>query len=169
MQAPQVFPARSPAMGLISSGMLIAALLALALVFVRHQPLNSFWPWLPLAMMLALAAVALFFAFILPTMKYVVDDSTLILRCGPFHWKITIADIRTIVERNLSWLPWSEGWKLPGYALFKIEYGDVGAVRMCATRLTKRIVVIKAGNELWGITPADVDGFIAALQLKRGG
>ena len=69
----------------------------------------------------------------------------------------------------MSWLPWSEGWKLPGYALFKIEYGDVGAVRMCATRLTRRIVVIKTGSDLWGITPADMDAFIAALQLKRGG
>ena len=58
--------------------------------------------------------------------------------------------------------------EIPGYALFKIEYGDVGQVRMCATRLTKKILVIKAGNELWGVTPADVEGFVEALRRSRG-
>ena len=168
MQAPLVFPARSPNIGLISSGLILAAATALVVVVIRYLPPKSPLQWLPLALMLGFGAVVVSFAAILPTMKYVIDSSRLILRCGPFHWEITLADIHAIVERNLSWLPWSEGWKLPGYALFKIEYGDVGQVRMCATRLTKRILVIKAGNELWGVTPADVEGFVEALRRSRG-
>jgi hypothetical protein len=39
---------------------------------------------------------------------------------------------------------------------------------MCSTALTKRILLIDTGKDLWGITPGDVEGFVAALKLKLG-
>jgi len=122
--------------------------------------------WLALALGFSVDAAAIFFAVILFTMKYFVINSHVILRCGPFRWKIPIADIRSIVEKDVGYLPISQGWKLPGYALFKIDCADVGPVRMCSTSLTKRILLIETGNDLWGITPADVEGFVAALNIK---
>jgi hypothetical protein len=100
-------------------------------------------------------------------MKYTVTDSAVIPSCGPFHWSIPISQIRAISEADLEWLPWSEGWKIPGYALFTIRYGGVDAVHMCATALRKRILLIDTGIGLWGITPADVSGFVSAVESKR--
>jgi len=85
MQAPRVFAARSPMIGLISSGVLLAAMAVLAVVAIRHKPLHTLGQWLPLLMILAFAAVVVFFAAILPTMTYLIDDSNLIFRCGPFR------------------------------------------------------------------------------------
>ena len=60
-------------------------------------------------------------------MKYTVTDSEVIAACGLFHWSIPIGQIRSISESDLDWLPWSEGWEIPGYTLFKIRYGGVDA------------------------------------------
>jgi hypothetical protein len=68
----------------------------------------------------------------------------------------------------LGYLPLSEGWKLPGYTLFKIRYGGIGPVRMCATSMTKRILVIETDTDVWGITPTDVDSFVATIRRARG-
>ena len=168
-QAGRAFRPRSFAVGLISSAVFIGAASGLAIVAARHPPPAPLLvKWLPLALLLGVDAAAIFFTAIFVTMKYFVTDSQVILRCGPFRWKIPIGDIRSIVERNVGWLPISEGWKLPGYALFKIQCADVGPVRMCSTALTKRILLIDTGKELWGMTPGDVEGFVAALNLKLG-
>jgi hypothetical protein len=71
-----------------------------------------------------------------------------------------------MTEQNLKWLPTSEGWKIPGLALFKMEYGR-GEIRMCATALAKRILVIDTESGLWGITPSDVKGFVSAVENRR--
>ena len=168
-QARKAFRPRSFVAGLISSGAFIGVLSGLAIVAARHpSPSPPIIKWLPLALALGVDAAAIFFAAIFVTMKYFVTDSEVILRCGPFRWKIAISDIRSIVERNVGWLPVSQGWELPGYALFKIQCADVGPVRMCSTALTKRILLIDTGRDLWGITPSDVAGFVAALNLKLG-
>jgi hypothetical protein len=109
-----------------------------------------------------------FFLSILPTMKYTVGDDIVVLSCGPFKWTILIRGIRSITEKDLEWLPISEGWKLPGYTLFKIRYGGIGPVRMCATALTRRILVIETDTDVWGITPTDVDSFVATIRRAGG-
>lgn len=107
--------------------------------------------------------VALFFASIYPTMKYIVRNGTIYLCCGPFRWQIPIKSVRSIVEKDLEYLPWSEGWKLPGYTLFRIRYGGIGTVRMCATAMTKRILLIQTDSDVWGITPEDTMSFVDAV------
>lgn len=163
----KAFRPRWPIVGLISSGVTVGGMSAIIIAVARHQPsANMVIKWLPLALIIAFDAAALFFGLILFTMKYFVSESQVILRCGPFRWKIPAADIRSIVEKDVGYMPVSEGWKLPGYALFNIDTADVGPVRMCSTSLTKRILLIETGKDLWGITPADVDGFVAALNMK---
>jgi hypothetical protein len=130
--------------GLLSSAVLIGVTSAAGVAILRNPPhgvVEVAGVGLALLASLGVGGAALFFAVILLTMKYVVSESQVTLRCGPFHWQIPIPDIQMIVEKNLGWLPVSEGWKLPGYALFKIECADIGSVRMCTTALTRRILL----------------------------
>ncbi len=169
IETARAFRPRSFVVGLVSSGVFIGVLSALTVIAARHQPFTHMAiKWLSLALLVGMDLAVVFFAAILVTMRYFVTDSHVILRCGPFRWTIPINDIRSIIERDVGWLPISEGWKLPGYALFKIQCADVGRVRMCGTALTKRILLIDTGKDLWGITPADVDGFVQALNMKLG-
>ncbi len=163
----QSFPARSVVVGWISSLVLLLLLSFAVFMGFRHGVSKNPAAWIVPALGAAAVAVAVFFAAILPTMHYTVSDLQLVFCCGPFHWVIPIATVRSIAERDLQWLPWSEGWKLPGYALFRISYGDMGVVRMCASSLTRRILIIETDTEVWGITPADVDGFVAAIGRGR--
>jgi hypothetical protein len=166
MPQAEVFAARSFRTAVLSSIAMVAILGSLSVPAVKHTTTNVqllFAVGIPAL----ICAAVLFFALIVPTMKYTVTDSEVIPSCGPFHWSIPIPQIRSISERDLPWLPWSEGWKLPGYALFKIRYGGVDAVHMCATALCKRILLIDTETGLWGITPADVSGFVSAVENKR--
>ena len=166
MQSVSVFPARSCLTGLLVSAVLLALLGGFSFVGLRYSP-GGFDRVIALGIPLLFGAIVLFFAAIEPSMKYTVTQSEVIPSCGPFRWTIPISGIRSIVERNLSWLPWAEGWKIPGYALFTIRYGDVGTVRMCATSMTRRVLVIETDQGLWGITPQDEKGFIAAVESRR--
>lgn len=160
-----IFRPRSSKVGWLSGTLLIAILgLSLALI-IGSAPVRGML-WIPTIGISALLCVALFFLGIYPTMTYVVGQGQLILRCGPFRWEIPARSIRSMVERDLKYMPTSEGWKLPGYTLFRIHYADVGTVRMCATALTKRILVVETDSEWWGVTPADVGSFIAAVEKE---
>lgn len=170
MREGKIFRPRLFAVGLLSSAVFVGLMLAIAVMILRDPPHGvgeMTGVGLALLGVLGVGGAALFFAVILPTMKYVVTDTLVILSCGPFRWKIQICDIQKVVEKNVGWLPISEGWKLPGYALFKIDCADVGTVRMCATSLTRRIMLIQTADDLWGITPADPEGFVAALHRKE--
>ena len=165
MQPVKVFAARSFRTAMLSSVAMIAVFGGFTAVMVLHTT-TRVQMLLGIAIPALLCAAVLFFAAIVPTMKYTVTNSEVIPSCGPFHWSIPISQIRSMSERDLEWLPWSEGWKIPGYTLFKIRYGGVDAVHMCATALRKRILLIDTESGLWGITPADVDGFVSAVQSK---
>jgi len=166
MQPAEVFAARSFRTALLSSAAIVVLVAPFSALMFQHTT-TSAQMWLAGVIPALLCAAVLFFAAIVPTMKYSVTDSEVIPSCGPFHWSIPIGQIRSISESDLDWLPWSEGWKIPGYTLFKIRYGGVDAVHMCATSLCKRILLIETETGLWGITPADVSGFVSAVESKR--
>jgi hypothetical protein len=166
MQSVSVFSARCCLTGLLMSAVLITLLGVFSFVGLRYGS-GGFNRVIALGIPLVFGAVVAFLAVIEPSMKYTVTQSEVIPSCGPFRWRIPISEIRSIVERNLSWLPWADGWKIPGYALFTIRYGDVGTVRMCATSMTRRVLVIETDQGLWGITPQDEEGFIAAVESRR--
>lgn len=167
MQPVSVFAARSSVVGLLTSAVMLILLGVFSFFGLRYggQGLDRF---IAPGIAGVFGAVVLFFAVIAPTMKYTVTDFAVIASCGPFKWTIPIDSIQSIVQKDLRWLPWSEGWKIPGLALLTIRYGDVGAVTMCSTSLTRHILVLETRNGLFGITPADEKGFVAAVESRRG-
>jgi hypothetical protein len=104
-----------------------------------------------------------------PTMRYELTDESLTLRYGPvLAYCIPLADIRSVRRRNLAISLWSS-MRLPGLALFKVPYADVGVVKMCATGAATGILLIETGREKYGLTPADEAGLVAALQARLEG
>jgi Bacterial PH domain len=160
----EVFKPRKSLWGWLSSVAVVGGLGALLVVAIRQGTPAA---WIVTGLLTVLIIPGIFFLCIYPTMKYSVGADTVILSCGPFRWLIPISNICRMREDDLQYLPKSQGWKLPGYALFRIEYGRIGMVRMCATSLTTRILLISTDTEIWGITPAGVDSFKAAI--ARGG
>lgn len=170
MREGKIFRPRSFAVGMLSSVVILGLMSTIMVEISRNPPhgtAETIGVGLALLGVVGMGGATLFFAAILPAMKYEVSESLVTLRCGPFRWHIPIGDIQTIVEKNVGWLPVSEGWKLPGYALFKISCADVGSVRMCSTALTRRILLIQTAGDIWGITPADPAGFVAALHREE--
>ena len=101
-----------------------------------------------------------------PTMRYELDQEQLTLRYGPvLTYRIPLSEIRTIRRRTLSMTIWSTV-RLPGIALFTVPYADVGNVRMCATAALNDILLIETDKKKYGLTPADEEAFVAALQSR---
>jgi hypothetical protein len=159
--------ARPSVVGWISSIVVFLLIPVVLMAGLHAKPLGTnlarvlVWP------SLALPLIAGFFLFIFPTMRYVVGNGEIKLICGPFRWTIPVSEVRNIVEKDLVYLPWSEGWKLPGYALFSMRFAKVGKVRMCATTLTHRVLLIETGKETWGISPSSVPLFLAAVKREQ--
>jgi hypothetical protein len=166
-QVLEVFKPRKSVWGWLSS-FAIVAVLGILFVFTIHKyPRGDHSAWFAFGVIIAFMIPSIFFLSIFPTMRYSVGDDIIVLSCGPFKWTILIRSIRSIAEKDLEYLPLSEGWKLPGYTLFKIRYGGIGLVRMCATAMTKRILLIETDTDVWGITPTEVDSFIATIRRTR--
>jgi hypothetical protein len=157
----RIFRPRSTPLGWASSLIVFAMLVAAPALASLNAPARG--QRVVLALMCLLPLPVLFFTAILPTMRYEVGGGEIVPRCGPFHWRISVAEIRRIREGDLEYLAWSEGWKLPGYTLFSIRYGGIGSVRMCATSMCKRVLVIETDACKWGLTPADTRSFLDAV------
>jgi len=98
-------------------------------------------------------------------MRYELRDDGLHLICGPFKEKINYKEIRRIFEKDLKYDISSTGWKIPGYALFKIFYRDLGWVKMYSTRVLKNILIIETFNgNIFGITPKEKNRFLLSLK-----
>jgi len=108
----------------------------------------------------------LILAFLFPTMRYELDQHQVTLRYGPvLTYRIPLGEIRTIRRRNLSITIWSS-IRFPGIALFKVPYADMGNVKMCATAALNNILLIETEKEKFGLTPADEEAFVAAIQAQ---
>ncbi len=105
-------------------------------------------------------------AFWFPTMRYELDDQSLVLRYGPvLKYRVPLAQIANIRRRDLGMTIWSS-IRFPGIALFSVPYSDVGNVKMCATAALTRILLIETTGGKYGITPADEAGFVDALKAR---
>jgi hypothetical protein len=56
--------------------------------------------------------------------------------------------------------------RFPGIALFKVPYADVGNVKMCATAALNNILLIETEKDKYGLTPADEEPFVSAIQSQ---
>ena len=157
-----------------SYGWLWLVLMALIIIAVAIAPvmamgLSSSSTVLTLIICIPVALAFLALAFWFPTMRYELDQDQLTLLYGPvLHYRIPLRKIRTIRRRNLSLTIWST-IRFPGIALFKVPYADVGNVKMCATAALNNILLIETEKETYGLTPADEEAFVAALQAQMEG
>ena len=98
-----------------------------------------------------------------PTMRYTLEPDALVLTYGPLlRYRIPYADIDDVRTRDLVISLWSSA-RVPGLALWKVPYTDVGNVFMCSTRAARGVLLIRARGTLYGISPAEQDAFVDAL------
>ena len=157
-----------------SRGWLSLLLLALAVlactlpvVFAAAQGEVAWWVGVLMGLMaLGLGVPFLILAIWFPTMRYELDAGALTLRYGPvLTYRIPLDKVQIIERRDLRISIWSSV-RLPGVALFGVPYRGVGEVKMCASAAARGILVIEAAGELYGITPADEAGLLAALEAR---
>ncbi|MBN1372053.1 MAG: hypothetical protein JW987_08925 [Anaerolineaceae bacterium] len=166
---PIVFKPR-PSSGWLTLGgigfvLLVYSVAILASSISANTGLGFLWPIL---LMVGIGAVFIFIAAWFPTMRYVLYDDTLELIYGPLlRYKIPLAEIRGMRRRDLR-MSLLSSMRLPGLALFEVTYGDVGKVKMCSTAALKGILLIETEHGLYGITPADEEGLVAAVRARTG-
>jgi hypothetical protein len=148
---------------------LIVLVCTLPVVFAAVAGEVSWWVgFLMGCMALGLGVPFLALAFWFPTMRYELDAEALTLRYGPaLTYRIPLDEVHAIERRDLSLSLWSSV-RLPGLALFAVPYRGMGQVKMCATAATKDILLIETAEGMYGITPADEGGLVAALEARRG-
>jgi PH (Pleckstrin Homology) domain-containing protein len=112
------------------------------------------------------AAPLLVLAAFFPAMRYELDDDELRLIYGPLlRYRIALRDVVGVHRQDLSVAVWSSV-RLPGIALFRVPYNDIGIVRMCATRAAERVLLVRTHDGQYGLTPADEPAFLGALMER---
>ncbi len=155
-----------PSYGWVWLAFLAVIIIALGIVPALAAGMAFASARLTLMISIPVAVAFILLAFWFPTMRYELDQAELILRYGPLlTYRIPLGEIRTIRRRNLSLTIWSS-IRFPGIALFKVPYGDVGNVKMCATAALNNILLIETEKEKYGLTPADEEEFIAAVRAQ---
>lgn len=116
------------------------------------------------AVMLSVALEVLLVLCFLPHMRYELRDDALYLILGFWKSRIPYDHISGVVRKDLAFSALSS-FRMPGIAVFDVIYSDEGTVRMYSTHALKDITLIKTiDGKKYGISPADPDGFIAALK-----
>ena len=139
---------------------------ALAIIPTLATGLSSTGTVLTLIICIPIAIAFLFLAVWFPTLRYELDQDQLTLCYGPvLKYRIPLSKIRTVRRRTLGLTIWST-IRFPGIALFTVPYADVGNVKMCATAALNNILLIETEKEKYGLTPADEEAFVVALQTQ---
>lgn len=119
--------------------------------------------WINVAILAPLAVFFLLTTLSLPRMRYTLEPDALVLAMPPLlRFRIPYADISDVRTVTLTPSLWSS-MRLPGVALWKVPYPDIRSAYMCATRMSRDILLITVGERRYGITPADEPAFVAAL------
>jgi hypothetical protein len=117
-----------------------------------------------LAVVLSLAVQVLLVLRSLPHMRYELRDDALYLILGPWKNRISYNSITDVVRKDLAFSVLSS-FRMPGIAVFDVIYSDEGTVRMYSTHELADVTLIKTRDgKKYGISPANPDGFMAALK-----
>lgn len=135
-----------------------------AVLAVRQAPVVLITVILGMAVGLPFLVMAFWF----PTIRYELGLDELVLCYGPFRYTIRLHDIQEVTKRDLAFSVWSS-MRLPGFAMWTVDYADEGNVFMCATRSLKDIVYIVTPRRKYGITPADEQEFLQDLTRRLKG
>jgi len=99
----------------------------------------------------------------LPSMRYELGQRELVLRCGPLlTYRIPYEDITDVRRVTLTPSLWSS-MRFPGLALWGVPYAEGGTVYMCATRMSRDLLLVTTAKRRYGLTPADEPQFVLAL------
>lgn len=119
--------------------------------------------WIGLAIMVPLLAYLLVTLASLPAMRYDLTTDELVLSCGPlYRWRVPYTQITDVRRTTLTPTLWSS-MRMPGLAIGGVPYADIGTVKMCATRMSRDILLVTADKRRYGLTPADEAAFMATL------
>lgn len=158
-----------------SYGWLFLFLLTIFLLFIGFFTLQLYMAigdtilLIPSLLILGVALFQIIVLANLPYMRYELNDEKLVIKCGfILKYVIPLSSIKRVVKRDLEISLWSS-FRLPGLALFRVPYADVGVVKMCATSMSRGIILIETDRGLYGITPDNEEQFIADLHSRIRG
>jgi hypothetical protein len=144
------------AAGVVAIPVLLAALTPSPTVLIVFAVCGLIAVWL--------LALAVWF----PSMRYEISEKGLTIVYGPIlRWQIPLRSIRGTRWTDLK-ISLLASHRLPGFALFAVKYRGLGTVRMCASRAARHVLLIDTDHGPYGITPADEEGFVAALRKRTG-
>lgn len=157
-------PARSYGwMWLVAIIALVAASVAPLFLLGEIPPDERIAVWVTAAIIVPLIAFLGATLASVPAMRYEITNDELVLSCGPlYRYRIPYDQINDVRRTTLTPTLWSS-MRMPGLALGGVMYADIGTVRMCATRMSRDILLVTAGKRRYGLTPADEAGFMATL------
>jgi hypothetical protein len=116
-----------------------------------------------------LGGLGIFFvilAMCYPTLRYEIEGNQLTLIYAPFiRYQIELSQIKRIRSMNLE-MSIISSIRLPGLALFNVNYPEVGNVHMCASAALKNILLIETEAGKYGITPENEEAFAAELRSR---
>lgn len=149
--------------GLLALVMILVPLPAVAMAEeVVPLPLKAF-----MAAVSVLGVFYLFTAACFPLMRYTLTDDALLVVYGPLlRWRLRYGDIEHVEVRTLVPSVWSSA-RVPGLALWKVPYARLGSIRMCSTRASFGVLLLRVSGRLYGISPHDEERFIAELDRRR--
>ncbi|MRS11916.1 MAG: hypothetical protein EG823_02440 [Actinobacteria bacterium] len=127
------------------------------------EPGEEIAVWIMLGVMVPLVGFLVVTLLSLPMMRYEVGTEMLHIRCGPFlHYAIPYTEMTEIRRQTLTPSLWSS-MRLPGLTLWGVPYVREGTIYMCATRMSRDLLLIRAGKRRYGITPENELAFVHAL------
>lgn len=120
--------------------------------------------WLSMIPLFGLAVWFLAVVVLFGRMRYELGIDALHISYGPLlRYAVPYASITGIEVQNLRFSAWSS-FRFPGLALWKVPYAGAGQIRMCSTRSHRGVLVITAGKNRYGISPAEEDRFVHSLR-----
>jgi hypothetical protein len=153
-------------LALIGAAILVLMILPLVATLGDGAPAGLY---LPFVIGIVTGGGALALAALFPTIRYELRPTTLALLFGPWTvYQIQYSEIKKVSWQNLS-VSLLSSFRLPGFAMWRVPYNDVGTVRMCATAAANRILMIRTERDQYGITPADEEGFLKELMARVKG
>ncbi|MGA7729959.1 MAG: PH domain-containing protein [Chloroflexia bacterium] len=162
---------------LIIAGLIIAPAL---IIWLLAGILPSFVPPLVTGILVLVAIMITVPLFIVSSIgtrvaagvRYEVSDRDLTMIGGPVRYTVPLDSIKRVYTRDfdlsLSNRPMRRitGVRMPNLALGPVQYKDTGPLKMCATSSSEGITIIETESGNYGVTPADEEGFKAALGVK---
>jgi Domain of unknown function (DUF1648)/Bacterial PH domain len=147
---------------LVDAGMVWAAL---------HRPLDGL-SFLLILWVLASVLVLIYIGYRTLgafTLEYWVDRDAVTLIWGPTRQIVPLGQIqRVLVGSGSSRAPRAEPWHWPCPDRRRTECDGLGVVNSYAARpLDKQLILVTPGDN-YGVSPADPDGFLNALQERHG-